>query len=247
MMALYAQLWNVGTFAVIWALFLLHVDGNSFMASQLMVSIPGEVSSFPLVTSTVCAMRCHQLHGVGYIYKDGTCDVYGLNQVYSSRDGRIFQRLSLPPLASLEEISRGKPAEGSLQFEDYTPNYAIDDSNITMYHSTDGIARAWWMVDLLQHWKVYAVEILPRYTELHTVGRFHNVEIRVGTTPRNGEDFSAWTLHGQYVGPYTVAQGRLTFMKSGGSSGRYLVIQKVSSDTDHLQICDVKVYAELIQ
>ncbi|XP_037784768.1 uncharacterized protein LOC119580745 [Penaeus monodon] len=177
MMALHAQLWNVGTFAVIWALFLLHVDGNSFMVSQPMVSIPGEVSSFPLVTSTVCAMRCHQLHGVGYIYKNGTCDVYGPNQVDSSRGGRIFQRLSLPSLGSLEEISRGKPTEGSVQYGSLAPENAIDDSNTTMYHSANDIARAWWMVDLLQHWKVYTVEILPRYGYLPAVGRFHDVEM----------------------------------------------------------------------
>ncbi|XP_063590555.1 uncharacterized protein LOC134767488 [Penaeus indicus] len=184
-----------------------------------------------------------------YKYNDanGTCDVYGPNQVDSNRDGRIFHRLSLPSLGALEEISRGKPAEASLHERSYAPEYANDDSNTTMYHSANGIARTWWMLDLLQQWKVYAVEILPRNDYLPAVGRFHDIEVRVGTTSRNGEDFSAWTLHGQYVGPYTVAQGRLRFMKSGGSSGRYLVIQKVSSDTDQLQIVDVRVYAELIQ
>lgn len=46
-----------------------------------------------------------------------------------------------------------------------------------MYHSANDIARAWWMVDLLQHWKVYTVEILPRYGYLPAVGRFHDVEV----------------------------------------------------------------------
>lgn len=46
-----------------------------------------------------------------------------------------------------------------------------------MYHSANGIARAWWMIDLLQHRLVRAVEVLPRYDFAPAVGRFHDVEV----------------------------------------------------------------------
>lgn len=67
-------------------------------------------------------------------------------------------------------------------------------------------------------------------------------QIRVSSTPRNGEDFSSWNLIGQYAGPYTAAEWRLNFTHDIGICGRYVVVQKVSSDTDHLQIVDVRVY-----
>ncbi|XP_069989549.1 uncharacterized protein [Penaeus vannamei] len=193
-------------------------------------------------------MRCSTLHGMAFIYKDGTCDIYGPSQVDFSGQERLFRRLISPPPGPLEEVSRGKPSEATANYPSFYPHNAVDDSDSTMYHSANGIARAWWMIDLLQHRLVRAVEVLPRYDFAPAVGRFHDVEkliepqIRVSSTPRNGEDFSSWNLIGQYAGPYTAAEWRLNFTHDIGICGRYVVVQKVSSDTDHLQIVDVRVY-----
>ncbi|XP_047475459.1 uncharacterized protein LOC125029549 [Penaeus chinensis] len=118
--------------------------------------------------------------------------------------------------------------------------YAIDDDMASMYHSADAISSPWWLLDMQDFHLVFAVDVLTRQDAAST--RFHDVQIRVGTKPRIGQDFSSWALLGEYKGPYVVGEGRLNFTSDAGLCGRYVVIHKISSDTDHLQLVDVKIY-----
>ncbi|XP_069970830.1 uncharacterized protein [Penaeus vannamei] len=125
----------------------------------------------------------------------------------------------------------------------YYPQYANDASESTTFISHGSVARPWWMVDLLDTNLVDRVEVLPRPGTFDY--RFHQVEVRVGSTPRVGEDFSEWPLLGFYEGPYTSVEGRLTFASGTKLCGRYFVVQRVAAQVDLLELADGKVFVDL--
>ncbi|XP_037801504.1 fucolectin-like [Penaeus monodon] len=103
-----------------------------------------------------------------------------------------------------------------------------------------GDVGPWWMVDLQSINLVHTVEILSRQNCCPE--RFHDVEFRVGLKRGTTDDFSSWPLLAFYLGPYSYADYRINFTSPSMILGRYVVIQKVSTDTQALQLIDVKVY-----
>ncbi|XP_042878726.1 pentraxin fusion protein-like [Penaeus japonicus] len=128
--------------------------------------------------------------------------------------------------------------------ERYNPQYAIDGDISTMYHSANKVTHPWWMIDLQATVYVFSVDTITRQGGFEY--RFHNIEVRVGFTPPSDEDFSSWLLLGFYQGPYSYDQGTITFSNSAGLCGRYVVVQRVSSDFDQLQLAEVQVFAKSI-
>ncbi|XP_047475215.1 uncharacterized protein LOC125029411 [Penaeus chinensis] len=102
----------------------------------------------------------------------------------------------------------------------------------------------WWMIDLEDPKYVFSVDILPRQNSFRY--RFHDIEVRVGFTPPTDDNFSHWLLLGFYKGRYSLDQGVITFTNSSGLCGQYVVVQRVSSDFDQLQLNEVQVFAKNI-
>ncbi|XP_069970833.1 uncharacterized protein [Penaeus vannamei] len=203
---------------------------------------------------------------------DGACAV-GAARTDPRENPRRFAPFSAPDLTQTANIAQGKPFENCPMYStSYYPQYANDASEATVFISHGSVARPWWMVDLQDLNLVDRVEILPRQTASDY--RFHQVEtylsmngflgvvqihssfdfsvsvcsprkVRVGSTPRVGEDFSQWPLLDFYEGPYSVSQGRLTFANGTKLCGRYVVVQRVAAQVDYLELADVKVFVDL--
>ncbi|XP_063600054.1 uncharacterized protein LOC134776268 [Penaeus indicus] len=156
-----------------------------------------------------------------------------------------FWSLAFPVITTHGQVRSKLPAvpsELDLMTFSYYPQYANDASESTLFISHGSVARPWWMVDLEDINLVDRVEVLPRSAYAY---RFHQVEVRVGSTPRVGEDFSEWPLLGFYEGPYTAAEGRLTITNETKLCGRYVVVQRVAAQVDLLELADVKVFVHL--
>ncbi|XP_069989542.1 uncharacterized protein [Penaeus vannamei] len=192
-------------------------------------------------SSVLCASMCQHLSGLAFIFSGGLCDMRGVG-LGQNLKSQTFARFHASNSTLLQDVSRGKPVEATLAYYGEVASKAVDDDMATMYHSANDISSPWWLVDMQDFHLVLAVDVLTRQDA--TSYRFHDIEIRVGTKPRIGQDFSTWALLGEYQGPYTVAEGRLNFTSDSGLCGRYVVIHKTSTDTDHLQLRDVKVYVQ---
>ncbi|XP_064101023.1 fucolectin-like [Macrobrachium nipponense] len=110
-----------------------------------------------------------------------------------------------------------------------------------MYHSESGLTTPWWIVDLGEVRTIHQVQIFTRQDCCSQ--RFHDVEVRVGQVLRVNGDLIPFTLMSTYDGPYDVTKGHIICNSVTGVIGRFLGIQKISNDTDHLQLSEVKVYA----
>ncbi|XP_047486344.1 uncharacterized protein LOC125037310 [Penaeus chinensis] len=205
--------------------------------------IPEQAASYQAASETVCAITTHQLDAPIYSFSDGTCNV-GAAGTDPRGNARQFTPFSAPDLTQVANIAQGKPFEACLQYStSYYPQYANDASESTSFISHGSVARPWWMVDLQDINLVDRVEVLPR-SGVYAY-RFHQVEVRVGSTPRVGEDFSEWPLLGFYEGPYAASEGRLTFANETKLCGRYVVVQRVAAQVNLLELADVKVFVHL--
>ncbi|KAK8726874.1 hypothetical protein OTU49_010107, partial [Cherax quadricarinatus] len=121
-------------------------------------------------------------------------------------------------------------------------SYAVTGNTLDtpFYHSLPGLVYPWWIVDLGDNYSVYQILIYPRRDS--SVQRFHNIEIRVGTTLNSSGNLTSYTLFSTYLGPYASSYGLLVCNRMDGVMGRYVSIQRASPEDDMLQLINVRVY-----
>ncbi|XP_068232239.1 uncharacterized protein [Palaemon carinicauda] len=178
-----------------------------------------------------------------FLILGGICTIYGAGNGYYGNEGySLFAFSDIPPPDDLEDIALFKPTHASEPFnEGLTKENAVNGIfNDNMYESKLELMHPWWMVDLMEVRTIHQVQIFTR--QGCCSHRLHDLEIRIGQGLVLTGDLSSYTLMSTYKGPYDVSQGHVICSNLRGIAGRFLAIKKVSSDVDHLQLVEVRVY-----
>ncbi|XP_066942658.1 uncharacterized protein [Macrobrachium rosenbergii] len=194
-----------------------------------------------VVSEIVCAAQTFTHKAVSYSYQDGVCTVYGVHErVY--HEGVFFVQSSARPAKELEEVAHLKNTYAVPHYANWRKEMAVDGRiDNSMYHSDSGLTTPWWIVDLGEVRTIHQVQIFTRQDCCSE--RLHDVEVRVGRVLRVNGDLIPFTLMSTYGGPYNITEGHIICTSLTGVTGRFLSLQKISSDQDHLQLSEVKVYA----
>ncbi|XP_042872934.1 fucolectin-like [Penaeus japonicus] len=210
------------------------------MVTRPLPCIPWEAEvSYPVRSNIICAFLSLRETGFAFLFQDGLCQVWGRG-VEMPSSSRVFAKTSALPCTHLEEVALNKPTESSSEYAAFRRKEGGNDGLESTMFESGGDVRPWWLVDLETLNLVHTVEIMSRQNCCYE--RFHDVEFRVGLVRGTTDDFSAWPLLAFYKGPYTSADERINFTSPSMILGRYVVIQKISSDNQALQLVDVKVY-----
>ncbi|XP_066963378.1 fucolectin-5-like [Macrobrachium rosenbergii] len=167
---------------------------------------------------------------------DGTCSL--LSSGGSTSAQVFFYRF--PSEDSLEEVAKGKNTTASTPDGAYCPPGKAVDGFLAEYGYYSGLlVKPWWQVDLGEVRLIYQIQIYPRQI-LYT--RFHDVEVRVGTTFISNGIFSAYSFLCSYTKVYELAEGYLLCSRYNGVIGRYVSIQITAAAAEYLQLMEVKVF-----
>ncbi|XP_068230925.1 pentraxin fusion protein-like [Palaemon carinicauda] len=171
----------------------------------------------------------------------GVCKIYGAGEGPHA-NSILFTIYLTPPVEKLEEIALSKPTYAVNHFGTRRKELAVNGIFVNdMYHSANNISQPWWIVDLTEMRTIHQVQIFTRQDCCQE--RLHDVEIRIGQELASNGDLTSYTLMSTYKGPYDISQGHVICSHLKGVTGRFLGIKKISNDTDHLQLVEVRIYA----
>ncbi|XP_068246645.1 fucolectin-like [Palaemon carinicauda] len=194
-----------------------------------------------ILSSVLCSFEAKRARAPVFSFEGQICSLFSSGGS-TPNEITIYKSFLLPPGEPLEEVARGKPTDASPFFSTTTQSMEAVDGDITdssMYHSTS-ILKPWWRVDLGEERIIYQIQILPRQSAYE---RFHDVEVRVGTTAAVNGNFSSYNLLCTYTKIYALSEGHLLCSRYTGVVGRYVSIQIVAAVAEFLQINEINVYA----
>ncbi|XP_037785606.1 uncharacterized protein LOC119581284 [Penaeus monodon] len=228
-----------------WAYLALEATGQVYMVSREMDCVPSYENSLlqPTRSKIFCSALCLSFQCLAFAFSDGECDIRGVGFELPA-ETRVYTKFSLPLLSPLQMSQANNITASPALHPWYTKENAIDGNSSTIYHSDNGITHPWWMIDLEVPSYVFSVDILPGQKVYQHI--YIDIQVRVGFTPPTDDNFSRWLLLGFYKGRYSVDQGVITFTNSSGLCGQYVVVQRISSDFDQLQLTEVLVFAKNI-
>ncbi|XP_013400585.1 fucolectin-like [Lingula anatina] len=147
-----------------------------------------------------------------------------------------------------QNLAKGKPAYQSSNYQDVYGNLfhasRAVDGNYDDYvfrgscSHTKGGHGEWWLVDLETTARVVGVIITNRRD--CCPDRLNNFEVRVGTSYDNSSSFTQYKLCASY--PEVAPVGNTSLSCESPLTGRYVLIIKVGSDDQALQLCEVEVH-----
>ncbi|XP_037780135.1 fucolectin-like [Penaeus monodon] len=185
-------------------------------------------------TKVLCAVRCSVTRCSYFSFLGGNCTLFDQGQA-SEVASRRYRKLNVMTV----DVAYNKPTLASDQFEDLSPDRAVDGDIQTQFHSL-GQNTPWWRVDLGENYCIQTIDVQPHPGVSEW---FHSAEIRAGKSPAEW-DFSSYTLIASFVGPYD-GVGRLLFIPPGPLEVRYISIQLFAMEFLNLQ--DVKVIALVVE
>ncbi|XP_013383414.1 fucolectin-like [Lingula anatina] len=149
-----------------------------------------------------------------------------------------------------QNLAKGKPAYQSSTYQNrygitdlYYASRAVDgnyndNGNHGSCSHTDAGQGGWWLVDLKTTARVAGVIITNRRDCCSY--RLTNFEVKVGTSYDNSSSFTQYKLCASYPGQAPV--GNTSLSCESPLTGRYVLIIKVGSDDQALQLCEVEVH-----
>ncbi|XP_013420946.1 fucolectin-1 [Lingula anatina] len=142
-----------------------------------------------------------------------------------------------------KNLAKGKPAYQSSIYQTRNASLVVDGNYDDDYHhrscSHTGWGQGqWWLVDLQTTERVAGLIITNRGD--CCPDRLNNFEVRVGTSFADSASFTQYKLCASYPGVAPV--GNTSLSCGSPLTGQYVLIIKVGSDDDPLQLCEVEVY-----